>query len=120
VKQHRLTTLLYGQAAQAGGVHFRRTEQLSRGAKPIEIVRMAPKAERNADFLIGDFRTILWECGVKLALEVTRTALNSNLEQPFGNAVPRAARPGEPPQKSGNVRNLSQPPGQCGFQRLFF
>ena len=107
VKQHRLTTLLYGKAAQARGVHFRRTEQLSCSAKPIEIVRMAPKAERNANFLIGDFWTILGKRGVKLALEVTCAALNGDLEQPIGNVVARAARPCDPPQKPGNVRNLS-------------
>lgn len=107
VKQPRLTTLLDGQAAQARRVNFWRTEQLSRSAKPIKIVRMSPEAKRNTNFLISDFRRILRERSIKLSLEVTRAALNRNLEQPISNAIARAALPGKPPQKSGNVRNLS-------------
>lgn len=52
MRQDRLAPLLDRQPTQPGCVNSRGTQQLSRKAKPIQIVRKFPKTQRHADLFV--------------------------------------------------------------------
>jgi hypothetical protein len=54
VEQHGFAPFLDSEAAKAGGVHVRGTEQLRGGAETVEVVGMLTEAEGDADFLSGN------------------------------------------------------------------
>ncbi len=53
VKQHRFAAFLDSEVAKAGSIDARGTQQLRRGAEPVEIIGVLTEAEGDADFFVG-------------------------------------------------------------------
>ena len=80
---------------------------------------MLAKAECDADFLVADSGQIRRQGRIKIPPVVIRAALDRDLEQPIGDALPRTAELCEAAKQPGNMRNIAQHVSERRDRRLF-
>ena len=91
VEQHRFASLAHRQPSQPGGIHARRTEQLSRRPNAVQTVGKLTEAEADTHFFVGDRRIVRRQFRIEIAQVMSGPALHRGFQQPFGQPIPSAA-----------------------------